>query len=86
MIRRCTPPCASGWGRRLDTPWRRRQGEHDAGDGGGDGGDGVDGGDGGDGDSDCDDNEDDNVSYGSHSLDPCLICINTGGVCLMFRL
>ena len=34
-----------------------------------------DGGDGGDGD----DNEDDNVSNGSHSLDPCLICINTGG-------
>ena len=45
----------------------------------------VDGGDGGDGDSDCDDNEDDNVSNGSHSLDPCLICINKGGVCLMFR-
>ena len=49
-------------------------------------GDVVDGGDGGDGDSDCDDNEDDNVSNGSHSLDPCLICINKGGVCLMFRL
>ena len=45
----------------------------------GDGGDGGDGVDGGDGDSDCDDNEDDNVSYGSHSLDPCLICINKGG-------
>ena len=38
-----------------------------------------DGGNGGDGGSDCDDNDDDNVSNGSHSLDPCLICINTGG-------
>ena len=32
-----------------------------------------------DGDSECDDNDDDNVSNGSHSLDPRLICINTGG-------
>ena len=48
MIRRCTPPCASGWLRRLVTLWRRRQGEHDGGDGGSDGGDGGDGADGGD--------------------------------------
>ena len=53
----------------------------DIGDGGngGNGGNGGDGGDCGDGDSDCDDNDDDYVSNGSHSLDPCLICINTGG-------
>ena len=51
MIRKCTPPCAGGWRRRLGTPWRLRQGEHDAGDdgvdGGGDGDGGSDGGDGG---------------------------------------
>ena len=56
MIRRCTLPCASGWRRRLGTPWQPRQGEHyggdggdgdDCGDAGGDGGDGGDGGHGG---------------------------------------
>ena len=47
MIRKCTPPCAGGWRRRLGTPWRLRQGEHnrgDVGDGVGGGGGGEQGG------------------------------------------
>ena len=54
MIRRYTPPCASGWRRRLVTPWRQKQGEHDGGDDGSDGGDGGDGGEQGGGVQDLD--------------------------------